>query len=92
MKDTDSIFIIGTLSREDEIQKAAMYYLYLGYSVRIVRKQPDIEQEALIIDCLKNIDKCDKVIAIPHEDGTLGTGTLYETAYAQKIGKEVEIW
>ena len=32
------IHIIGTLSREDTIEEAALYYLRLGYSVSMVRK------------------------------------------------------
>ena len=35
------IYIIGTLSREDVIEEAALYYLRLGYSVLMVVKQPD---------------------------------------------------
>lgn len=31
------IHIIGTLSREDTIEEAALYYLRLGYSVSMVR-------------------------------------------------------
>lgn len=38
MKDTWNIFIIGPLSRKDEIQKAATYYLDSGYYVRIMKK------------------------------------------------------
>lgn len=101
MKDTWNIFIIGPSSRKDEIQKAAMYYLDSGYYVQTMKKQSGeetctsnnfTEQQSIIIDCLKKIDGCDKVVAIPQEDETLDIDTLYKTAYAQKIGKEVEIW
>lgn len=86
------IYIIGTLSRFDEIQKAALHYLSLGYSVAIVRLQPDKVKEKIIFECFKNIDKCKKIVAVPHEDGTLGDGTLYEKAYATALGKCVSIW
>ena len=33
------IHIIGTLSREDTIEEAALYYLRLGYSVSIYGKE-----------------------------------------------------
>lgn len=45
------IYIIGTLSRFDEIQKAALHYLSLGYSVAIVRPQPDKVKEKIIFEC-----------------------------------------
>ncbi len=43
------IHIIGTLSREDTIEEAALYYLRLGYSVSMVRKQPNENKENLIM-------------------------------------------
>lgn len=49
------IYIIGTLSREDVIEEAALYYLRLGYSVLMVVKQPDENKEKLIMQCFKNI-------------------------------------
>jgi hypothetical protein len=86
------IYIIGTLSRFDEVQKAALHYLSLGYSVAIVRPQSDKSKEKLIAECFKSIEKCKKIVAVPHEDGTLGDGTLYEITYANKLGKCVSIW
>ena len=87
------MYVIGTLSRFDEILKAALHYLNLGYSVTIVRPQPDKTKEEIIIECFKNIDECKRmIVAVPHEDGTLGDGTQYEIAYANKLGKRVGIW
>lgn len=86
------VYIIGTLSRSDEIQKAALYYLKLGYSVAMVREQPNKTNEELIIECFRNIDKCMFVVAVPHEDGAYGTGTQYEIAYAKKLGKRIDMW
>lgn len=87
------IYVIGTLSRFDEILKTALHYLNLGYSVAIVRPQPDKTKEELIMECFKNIDECTTmIVAVPHEDGTLWDGTQYEIAYAKKIGKLVDIW
>ena len=87
------IYVIGTLSRFDEILKAALHYLNLGYSVAIVRLQPDKTKEEIIIECFKNIDECKRmIVAVPHEDGTLGDGTQYEIAYANMQRKRVGIW
>ncbi len=87
------VYIIGTLSRFDEIQKAALHYLNMGYSVAAVRPQPNRTKEGLILECFKNIDGCKlTVVAVPREDGTLGDGVQYEIAYAKKCGKRVIIW
>lgn len=84
------IHIIGTLSREDTIEEAALYYLRLGYSVSMVRKQPNENKENLIMYCFKNIEDSTRIVAIPHKDGTCGEGTQYEIAYAKFLGKRVE--
>lgn len=87
------VYIIGTLSRFDEIQKAALYYINMGYSVAAVRPQTDKTKAELILECFKNIDGCKvMVVAVPHENGTFGDGTQYEIAYANKFGKRVDIW
>jgi hypothetical protein len=85
------IHIIGTLSREDTIEEAALYYLRLGYSVSMVRKQPNENKENLIMYCFKNIEDSTRIVAIPHKDGTCGEGTQYEIAYAKFLGKRVDI-
>jgi hypothetical protein len=86
------VYIIGTLSREDAIEEAALYYLRLGHSVSMVRKQPNENKEDLIMHCFKNIQESNHVVAIPHKDGTCGEGTQYELAYAKFLGKSVDIW
>ena len=39
------VYVVGTLSKFDEIQKAALFYLNCGYSVSMVRPQPDKTKE-----------------------------------------------
>jgi hypothetical protein len=86
------IYIIGTLSREDTIKEAALYYLGLGYTVKMVRKQPNENKYDLIRQCFKDIEDSNHIVAIPHEDGTCGEGTQYEMVYAKILGKSVDIW
>lgn len=86
------IYIIGTLSREDVIEEVALYYLRLGYSVSMVKKQPNESKEKLIIQCFKNIENSTRIVAVPRQDGTLGEGTQYEVAYAKFLEKKVDIW
>ena len=87
-----NVYIIGTLSRKDTIEKIALYYLRLGRSVSMVRKQSNENKENLIMQCFKNIENSDYIVAVPHEDGTCGEGTQYEIAYAKFLGKKVDIW
>lgn len=86
------VYIIGTLSREDVIKEAALYYSKLGYSVSMVRKQPNENKENLIMRCFRNIEDSTRIVAVPHKDGTCGEGTQYEIAYAKMLGKRVYIW
>lgn len=86
------VYIIGTLSREDAIKETALYYLKLGYSVSMVRKQPNENKENLIMRCFRNIEDSILIVAVPHKDGTCGEGTQYEIAYAKMLGKRVYIW
>ena len=87
-----NLYIIGTLSRENVIEEVALHYLRLGYSVSMVRKQPDKDKEYLIQQCFKNIENASRIVVIPHQDGTCGEGTQYEIAYAKLIEKRVSIW
>lgn len=86
------IHVIGTLSREDIIEEAALHYLKLGYSVSMVMKQPNENKENLIMRCFRNIEDSTQIVAVPHKDGTCGEGTQYEIAYAKMLGKRVDIW
>lgn len=92
------IYVIGTLSRETAIKRAAIHYLKLGYSVAMVTKQPDKDKdkdkdkEELIMECYKNIKESEIIVVVPHEDGTIGEGTQYEIAFAKYLGKKIYIW
>lgn len=86
------IHIIGTLSREDTIEEAALYYLRLGCSVSMVRKQPNENKEKLIMQCFKNIEDSSRIVAIPHKTELAEKGPQYEIAYAKFLGKRVDIW
>ena len=88
----NDIYIIGTLSREIVIKEAAFHYLNLGYSVAMVRRQPDRDKEELILECYKNIKGSKEIVVVPHADGTIGEGTQYEIAFAKLLGKEIYIW
>ena len=86
------VYIIGTLTRKEAIERAALHYLNAGYSVMMVSERPNMTKESVIIDCFQKINDADFVVAVPHSYGEYGEGTLYETAYAKMINKRVVKW
>lgn len=85
------IFIIGSLSREKEIQSMAKYYKSLNYEVDYVRKQPDKDFATLVNEAFQKISEADSIVVMQKEEGGLGEGTIYEVAFAKFIGKKVFI-
>lgn len=84
------VYIIGSVSQEDEIKQIAEYFKKNeGFSVIYVKSQPDKSIESLIFDCYKNISESDLVVAVPKKNGTFGIGVTYEIMFAKFIGKEV---
>lgn len=89
----DKIYIIGSLSQKETIKSTADYYIGTGrYRVRYVKEEPEKSLKTLVKDCFKNIIWADRVYVIPKPDGTLGNGVTYEVAFAELIGKRVEIF
>lgn len=86
-----SMCIIGTLTRFDEIQTLAQSYSEQGYAVRYPYPSTKNHKE-LIEECFDAIRKADSVVVVPHKDGTIGTGSLYEALYAKSLNKLVTIW
>lgn len=90
--DSLKIYVIGTLSREENIKEIAMYYMNKGYFVNFVQKDNNKSYEEKIRDCYKNIRSADLIIAVPHKDNILGIGTMYEIEYAKTLSKDVKVW
>lgn len=90
--DSLKIYVIGTLSREENIKEIAMYYMNKGYFVNFVQKDNNKSYEEKIRNCYKNIRNADLIIAVPHKDNTLGIGTMYEIEYAKTLSKDIKVW
>lgn len=86
-----NIFVIGSLSREDFIRKVAKHYELSGHNVMYVTKQPHKRLSDLIREAYMKISYADLIIAVKKEDGSLGTGTLYEIEFAKFLGKKIHI-
>lgn len=84
-----NVFIIGSMSVVDDIEKVAEKYSALGVNVKYAKKQPDKNLEDLIEDALKCISEADMIVAVPKPDGTFGEGTTYEMMFAIHLGKTV---
>lgn len=55
---TFDVYVIGALSRQDEMQKAALYYLSHDYSVKMLTVDTSIGE------CFNNIDRCRQGIVV----------------------------
>lgn len=84
------VFVIGSLSYEEEIKKVAKFFREeMGDEVDYVRKQPEKSLEILIREAFESISKADRIVAVEKPDGNFGDGTLYEMAFANFIGKPI---
>lgn len=91
MNDFHRIFVIGSLSQEDEIEKTAQYYEDLAYIVDHVRKQPDRTFSDLVDEAFRKISEADQIVVVPKKDGSFGEGVTYEIAFAKFIGKTITV-
>lgn len=89
--DRPRVFVIGSVSHMERINRVVSKYEEMGYFVESVRKQPDKPLMALIENAFRHISYADLVVAVRKPDGSLGNGTLYELAFAQFIRKETRI-
>lgn len=83
------VFIIGSVSQEDDISAYANFVRDIGYEVDHVRKQPDKNLGDLITEAYQKINDADKIIVFRKPDGSIGTGTLYEMKFAEFLGKNI---
>ena len=85
------IFVIGSLSQEDEIEKTSQYYENLGYIVDHVRKQPSKAFPDLVNEAFRKIYEADQIVVVPKKDGSFGEGVTYEITFAKFVGKPITI-
>lgn len=87
---TDNIYIIGSLSQQDKIEKIGKCLMNNIYgSVRYVKKESDLSFNECISQCFDNVEWTDVVIVVKKEDGTIGDGVCYEMEYARRLNKEI---
>ena len=75
------IFVIGSISVSDRIERVAKCNKNVNSEVRFVKRDPDKTLAELIKNAYKNIFWADVVLAVPKYDGSFGSGTLYEMAH-----------
>lgn len=86
------LYIIGSISMEEKIEKIAQLYADTGdYDVRYVKDEPNRPLKELIEQCFSNIRWADRVLIVPKEDGSIGDGVTYEMAFADFVGKRYDI-
>jgi hypothetical protein len=77
-------YIIGPLSRPDDMKKAALYYLSHDYSVKMLTVNTTIGE------CFEDIDRCSFVV-VATESGIYAL-TEYCVEYAKRMEKGIVIW
>lgn len=81
---TFDVYVIGALSRQDEMQKAALYYLSHDYSVKMLTVNTTIGE------CFEDIDRC-SIVVVATESGIYGL-IEYCVEYAKRMEKGIVIW
>lgn len=89
-KRTDNIYIIGSLSQQEKIEKLGKCLMNnIDESVRYVKKENDLSFNECISQCYDNIEWADDVIVVKKENGTIGDGVSYEMEYARRLNKKI---
>lgn len=86
------VFVIGSMTRLDEIKKVANMRSKAGNDVEYVKSEPEKTFSTLVDKAFDHISKADKVVAVTKCDGSLGEGTIYELAFAKFLGKNIVVW
>lgn len=83
------VYVIGSMSCAERIKEIAEEYKECGHSVKYVYPRPEERLDDLIMECYRNISGANLIVAVAKEDGTYGTGTLYEIGFAQFLSKPI---
>jgi hypothetical protein len=83
------IFVIGSMSREEDIKKIAKEFERVGHEVDYVRSMPEVGPRKLIAYAYEKIFNTDRVVALEKREGGLGIGTMYEVEFAKFFGKDI---
>lgn len=85
------LFIIGSLSQENEIFNMYKKIDKEKHDVRYVKKQPEKSFQALVHEAYANIEWADIVIVLCKPDGSIGKGTTYEIEFAMYMRKVIHL-
>lgn len=83
-------YILGSLSREKEMEKLKNYLSNLSTCViRCIDTDNDTPYDELISKCFDNIVWADVIIAFKNKDNELGLSSMYEVEFAKRMGKVI---
>ena len=83
-------YILGSLSREKEMEKLKNYLSNLSTCViRCVGKDDNAPYNELISKCFDNIVWADIIIVFKNKDNELGLSSMYEVEFAKRMGKVI---
>ena len=87
-----NVFIIGSISQEEELRNVADLYAQLGCEVQHVMKESDHLMNLIEKAYTTIREWADLVVVVPksvYPVMSLGHGTQYEICYAKSLGKPV---
>lgn len=86
------VFVIGSCSQIDEINKVASIFSNLGIEIDTPEVGTGHFFEYMVKRAISKIKEADFIIAVPKKDGTFGDGSTYEMLFAEDIGKPIFIY
>jgi len=87
------VFVIGSVNQDSKfIKEVADRYKIFGHEVDCVTPEPEKSFNELVWQAFDKIKVADVVLVVPKHDGSLGHGTIYEMAFAEEMGKTVELY
>lgn len=85
------LFVIGSLSQENEIFNIYEKIDKEKHDARYVKKQPEKSFQELVDEAYANIEWADIVIVLCKPDGLIGKGTICEIEYAMYMRKVIHL-
>lgn len=87
-----SIFVGGTLQRENVIENVAKFFrYYMGYSVEYAHRRNGQYYPEIVEKTYSYIYQADAMFVIPKFNGTLGEASTHETIFARYVDTPVYI-
>lgn len=82
-----TVFVIGSLKQQEDIERIAAGYKKTYKNVLFVSADPSKSIAEHIKECFDRIESADVVVAVKKTNNTFGEGVTYELEYAKRLNK-----